>query len=216
MQEAVARRSIIVLYSPLLRPIAADLELKLAEGALLNCQLADFRSFAHGRHLWLAERRGDVAILALTEPLLEEVWREMLRRIPAEVPSLTMPLDGAAPRDLLTGLVAGMQLVSQIAAASGRDVGRPEVPDFGRELYHTDLSTLPPANGARLRRGEQSKRDVLGAKWPSVPPRGVLRRALKAFETGLGSQTFRGIVFDYDGTLCSSQPQDTPPRRSPP
>jgi Sucrose-6F-phosphate phosphohydrolase len=104
-----------------------------------------------------------------------------------------------------------MQLVSKIASASGRDVGRPDVPEFGRDLYYIDLSSLPAASQTQGSRGEQSKRDVLGAKWPSVPPRGLLRRALKAFETDLGSQTFRAVVFDYDGTLCSSQPHDNPP-----
>ncbi|MGH9961911.1 MAG: hypothetical protein ACREBC_33085 [Pyrinomonadaceae bacterium] len=52
IEEAVSRRGLIVTYSPLLRPIAADLESKLSEAALLYCQLADLRSFAHGRHLW--------------------------------------------------------------------------------------------------------------------------------------------------------------------
>lgn len=52
--EAVKRGGIIVAFSPLLRPVAADLESKLSESALLYCQLADLRSFAHGRHLWLA------------------------------------------------------------------------------------------------------------------------------------------------------------------
>lgn len=211
VQEAVARRGVIILYSPLLRPIAADLESKLAEGALLNCQLADFRSFAHGRHLWLAERPNDVAILALTEPLVEDVWRGMASRIPTDVPTLTMSLEGARPRDLLTGLIAAMQLVAKVAVTSGRDVGRPQVPEFGRELYYTDLSELPPTSESPGRRGEYTKRAVLGAKWPAIPPRGVLTRALKAFEADLEAQTFRAAVFDYDGTLCSSQPQDSPP-----
>jgi len=109
------------------------------------------------------------------------------------------------------GLVAAMQLVSKIAAASGRDVGRPQVPDFGRELYYTDLSALPPTSELGEQRGEYAKLAVLGAKWPASPPRGVLTRALKAFEADLEAQTFRAMVFDYDGTLCSSQPQDNPP-----
>ena len=43
VQAAAHRGAVIVTYSPLLRPIAADLESKLAEGALLHCQLADLR-----------------------------------------------------------------------------------------------------------------------------------------------------------------------------
>ena len=37
--EAVARGAMTVVYSPLLRPIAADLESKLSESALLHVQL---------------------------------------------------------------------------------------------------------------------------------------------------------------------------------
>jgi fructoselysine-6-P-deglycase FrlB-like protein len=68
VNEAVKRGGVIVAFSPLLRPVAADLESKLSESALLYCQLADLRSFAHGRHLWLAERPQDCAILAMIEP----------------------------------------------------------------------------------------------------------------------------------------------------
>ncbi|MDR3488419.1 MAG: HAD family hydrolase [Bradyrhizobium sp.] len=211
VEKAVARKGLIILYSPLLRPIAADLESKLSEGALLTCQLADFRSFAHGRHLWLAERPEDCAILALTEPLLEGVWTDMLSRFPADIPTLTMRLNGARPRDMLTGLVAEMQLIAKIARLCNRDVGRPSVPKFGRDMYYTNLSSLPPAIESSIRRGERSKREILGAKWPSVEPIGMLSRSLDTFEAEIQRQNFRSVVFDYDGTLCNSQPLDSPP-----
>jgi fructoselysine-6-P-deglycase FrlB-like protein len=41
--EASRRGALIVVYSPLLRSVAADLESKLSEGALLHVQLADLR-----------------------------------------------------------------------------------------------------------------------------------------------------------------------------
>ena len=44
MQSVVKTKGIIVVFSPLLRPVAADLESKLSESALLYCQLADLRS----------------------------------------------------------------------------------------------------------------------------------------------------------------------------
>ena len=102
----------IVAFSPLLRPVAADLESKLSESALIYCQLADLRSFAHGRHLWLAERPQDCAILAMIEPSLERLWTEMRSLLPPDIPTLTMSFLGAKPQDLLAGLVAAMRLVS--------------------------------------------------------------------------------------------------------
>jgi hypothetical protein len=125
--KTVKRQGLIVTFSPLLKAVAADLESKLAESALLHCQMADLRSFAHGRHLWLAERPDDCAILALIEPSLEKLWAGMSALLPTDVPILTMPCGGARPCDLLAGLVAQMRLVSAIAVHKGRDPGHPIV-----------------------------------------------------------------------------------------
>jgi HAD superfamily hydrolase (TIGR01484 family) len=211
---AVTRKGLIVVFSPLLRPVAADLESKLAESALMHCQLADLRSFAHGRHLWLAERAEDCAILALTEPGLDQLWAAMRALLPQGVPVYQMPLGGSRPSDLLTGLVAQMQLVAAIASQMDKDPGRPAVPAFGKELYYIDLPTLVPNPPESGRRGEKSKYEIFGARWPSVAPSGAMRRALDNFETKLEQQVFRAIVFDYDGTLCSSQAKDAPPQPS--
>ena len=120
--EVVSRRHLIVTFSSLLRPVAADLESKLSESALLHCQVADLRSFAHGRHIWLAERPKDVAILAIVEPSLVQLWEAMESLLPRSIPTLTMGLGGATPRDLLSGLVAQMHLLSTIARES-QDLG---------------------------------------------------------------------------------------------
>ena len=127
MEDATARGGVIVIFSPLLRPVAADFESKLSESALLYCQLADLRSFAHGRHLWLADRPEDCAILVLIEPSVRPLWDEMRKFIPTSMPTLEMPFGGAKPRDLLAGLVAQMHLISVAAQRSGKDPGRPLV-----------------------------------------------------------------------------------------
>lgn len=211
VRQAVPRKGLIIVFSPLLRPVAADLESKLSESALLYTQLADIRSFAHGRHLWLAERAQDCAILALVEPGVERLWARMQELLPSGVPVCTMPLGGGRPQDLLAGLVAQMRLVSLIAAEMGKDPAKPHVPSFGRELYYVDLPSFIPGPEDAGRRGEQSKFEVLGARWPSIGANGAMSRALASFESALALQPFRAIVFDYDGTLCSSQRKDSPP-----
>lgn len=214
IKESVKRGSIAVIYSPLLKPIAADLESKLSEGALLYTQLADLRSFAHGRHLWLANRPDDCSILALTEPSLGSLWEQMKSKFPAEVPTLTMALAGAAPNDLAAGLVAQMYLIAIIARELGRDAGRPVVPQFGRDLYYLDLPNIIPAPVSGADNVERSKYDVLGAKWPEPRNLGAIRRARDEFIETLEQQKFRAVVFDYDGTLCDSQVADgAPPQR---
>jgi HAD superfamily hydrolase (TIGR01484 family) len=210
--EALTQRgAVVVTYSPLLHPIAADLESKLSEGALLHCQLADLRSFAHGRHLWLAERPGDIAILALIEPSLGGLWTKMSELFPKDVPMYAMPLQGASPRDLIAGLVGQMHLVQAIAEKLGKDPGRPDVPQFGRDIYYIDLPEVIPPPGERVWAAEQSKYDALGARWPSQRRLSGMARARNAFVDSLEQQDFRAVVFDYDGTLTASQRKTAPP-----
>ena len=201
--ETVKRRNVIVVYSPLLRPIAADLESKLSEAALLHCQLADLRSFAHGRHLWLADRPEDCAILSLTEPGLQNLWECMRTKLPTNVPTFSMPLMGSKPSDLLAGLVAQMHFVSQVANLIGKDPGRPHVAKFGRDLYYADLPSLIPIPKSIEDSAVKSKYEVLGARWPSVGRGGGMLRAVDAFRQSLEKQHF--------GTLCSSQSKNKPP-----
>ena len=209
--KAASTGNIIIVFSPLLRPVATDLESKLSESALLHCQLADLRSFAHGRHLWLAERAEDCTILSIVEPSLSLLWSETRSLFPGNIPTLTMSLNGAKPRDLLAGLIAQMKFVSSVAAHLGKDPGRPEVPEFGRRMHYADISSSIVSNLDTSQSAERSKFAVLGAKWPSIPRSGSMRRALESFKSTLADQTFRAIVFDYDGTLCSSQRNDYPP-----
>ncbi|MFW5398041.1 MAG: HAD superfamily hydrolase (TIGR01484 family) [Candidatus Accumulibacter regalis] len=209
--EAVRRGALTVVYSPLLRPIATDLESKLSEGALLHTQLADLRSYAHGRHIWLSQRPQDCAILALTEPSASRLWEGMREKFPPEIPTLAMPLLGADPMHLIAGLVAQMHFVAAIGRQMGKDPGRPNVPNFGREIHYANLHEVVPLPREATPAEEQSKYEVLGAHWPSPRDHGTMRRAARAFRTSIHAQRFRSVVFDYDGTLCSAQSKDGPP-----
>ncbi len=206
--EAVARGALTIVYSPLLRPIAADLESKLAEAAMLHVQLADLRSYAHGRHLWLANRPQDCAVLALIEPSLGSLWENMCALFPQNVPTLTMSLSSAEPRDLIAGLVAQMHLVAAVAELQGKDAGDPDVPQFGRDLYYLSLLTAIPRPAESFGGPVKSKYEVLGARWPSECKQGAMRRAHEEYRLRIERQQFQAVVFDYDGTLCSSQPAD--------
>ncbi len=211
VNEVVGRRNIIIVYSPLLKAVAADLESKLSEAALTTCQVVDLRSFAHGRHLWLAERADECAVLAITEPNLAALWNGMRALFPSSIPTYEMPLAGATPTDLLAGLVAQMHFVSAIAHKIGKDPAKPDVPEFGRGLYYADLATFIPRLAEVEEPTEQSKYEVLGAKWPSARVGGIVRRALRQAVDELSEKRFRSIVFDYDGTLCNSHRNDTRP-----
>jgi HAD superfamily hydrolase (TIGR01484 family) len=211
ISEAVRRGALTVVYSPLLKAIATDLESKLSEGALLHTQLADLRSYAHGRHLWLADRPQDCAILALVEPTLDRLWEGMRSKFPSGIATLAMPLAGADPAHLIAGLVAEMHIVAAVARELGKDPGRPDVPSYGREIHYADLRDVIPLPQSAGPAEEQSKYDVLGAHWPSRRDHGTMRRAATAFADTIRAQRFKAVVFDYDGTLCRSQSKDSPP-----
>ncbi|MFY4024388.1 HAD-IIB family hydrolase [Achromobacter xylosoxidans] len=211
IEESVRRGALTVVYSPLLRSIATDLESKLSEGALLHTQLADLRSYAHGRHLWLAQRPEECAILALVEPSLSPLWEGMRDKFPAGIPTLTMPLAGSDPVHLIAGLVAQMHLVAAVGRQLGKDPGRPDVPSYGREIHYANLRDVIPLPEAAGPAEVQSKYEVLGAHWPSQRDHGTMRRAAQTFRDVIQAQRFRAIVFDYDGTLCNSQSTDAPP-----
>ena len=211
VDACVEKGSITVVYSPLLKPIAADLESKISEAALLHSQFADVRSYAHGRHLWLANRPQDCAILALNEPTLGGLWSHMKALIPAGIPTFSMDLSGAAPRDQISGLIAQMYLVVSIAKGLRVDPGRPDVPQFGRDLYYANLQKFIPAPPEEATAPIQAKYDVIGARWPSQRDHGSMIRSRDEFLASMQKQRFRAVVFDYDGTLCSSQRTDRPP-----
>jgi HAD superfamily hydrolase (TIGR01484 family) len=211
VEECVLRGSLTIVYSPLLKPIAADLESKLSEAALLHVQLVDLRSYAHGRHLWLANRPEDCAVLAITDRALSGLWDAMKKLFPEQVPVYTMRLNGASPTDLIGGLIAQMHLVGAIGDLKKIDPGKPGASEFGRSLYYLNLSDHIEKPQEHQHKAISSKYDTIGALWPSNRDHGPVNRAEKEFIQGLESKIFKSIVFDYDGTLCSSQRRDAPP-----
>lgn len=209
---AVGRRGLIVVHSPLMRAVAADLESKLAEAALLYCQTPDFRSFAHGRHLWLANRPNDCAIFAITDSSTAELWSQMKDTTPKNVPRIGLELAGTRPIDLIVGLVAEMRFIGLIAHNMATDPGRPIVQQFGRDLYYSNLP-IAPLHEEHDKIPIRLKSAAFGSRWPTVQTNGTVTRAYDSAKKELEARTFRAIVFDYDGTLCSSHSRDTPPTK---
>jgi fructoselysine-6-P-deglycase FrlB-like protein/hydroxymethylpyrimidine pyrophosphatase-like HAD family hydrolase len=209
--SAAKRRAVIILHSPALKPVAADLESKLSEAALLYTQVADLRSFAHGRHSWLTNRSDDNVVLALIDPSTEQLWQATQKLFPTDTVTLTLAIPGSRPRDLLAALIAELKLVSALASALGKDPAKPDVAEFGRALYYIDLSKLVKQPEHEAGSAELSKFSVLGANWPSITHIAPMQRNANAVRTSICDRSFRAIVFDYDGTLGSSNRRDQPP-----
>lgn len=210
--EAVKRRGLIVLYSPSLRAIATDLESKLSESALLYTQLADLRSFAHGRHLWIDQRPTDCAILAMVDSSLGDLWTHTRSLIPSNIPCAELPIGAPSPGNLIAALVAELHLVSLIANHSAKDPGRPNIPAFAQKLYYADIASLvQKPSESDSENGVGEKFEAACVRWPYVNYRSPMVRARDGYRDELRGQKFRAIVFDYDGTLCRSQEGNSAP-----
>jgi hypothetical protein len=201
----LGRETLIVLHGSDTKSAAIDLESKLTEAALARVQLADFRNFAHGRHHWLAKRASESAILAFSTPEDHSLCARTLALLPTEVPRLVANLPRSSCCRPLQALLYAFGMTARFGEARGIDPGRPSVPEFGRKLYHlralrrkeTRLDSLPSEIRRKMRVARlPADKSVAGDFW-------TLR--LGEQHDRFREQSFEGIVFDYDGTLCSSR-----------
>lgn len=204
-----SRETLIVLHGPQTVSAAIDIESKFTEAALGNVQAADYRNFAHGRHHWLAKHAEQTAVLAFVTPADEATGAKTLSLIPKDIPVLRIdiPFQGAAAN--LSALVNVFHIVGSAGRARGIDPGRPGVPGFGRRLYHLRANEY-----ARNGNGEVPLHEAVAVERKTGKPVATLleedglsawRRAYSGFVRKLLDAQFRGVLLDYDGTLCDEK-----------
>jgi fructoselysine-6-P-deglycase FrlB-like protein len=187
------RDHMLVLFDPALRHAAADIESRFSEGALGTVALADFRNFAHGRHLWLALRRKNTAVVALFRDEMERVAERTLGLIPEGVPIVKCDARGTPLSSIVSALCFSLRLAGAVGEMKGMDPGRPHVPDFGRRLYNARLIPKPSVTTGQL------------AMYRKVGLSGSMRLSgeLGAFVERLRRARLGAAILDYDGTICS-------------
>lgn len=201
-EALVQRETLLVLCSAATLPAGLDLESRFTEAALGHIQATDFRNFAHGRHHWLAKRARESAVLALSTAADRGIADRTLALLP-DVPTVHLKVQDG-PLGAVSAMVSAIRLAGLVGAARGIDPGRPGVPDFGRKIYHLRsgyrrLTSIPPVTVAVRRKqramGSRPRGDRPGADWT---------RAYSSFIARLSAADFGGFVFDFDGTLCST------------
>jgi hypothetical protein len=201
------RDETIILSAPGLAAVATDLETRLSETGLSTAQVTDYRNFAHGRHTGLARRIEQTTIVALIDSAIEELAERTLAVLPETAHLVRLRSKLAWPMSTLDLLVASMNAIAASAVAGDFDPGRPQVPHFGRRLYHLSSRRLiSPAAGPVDRK--------LGALRVGGPHR-LRQRYEKAAADWLEAfraQRFLGFVFDYDGTICATDDRFDLPR----
>lgn len=197
------RETIIVLYGGWLGAVAIDIESRFTEAALGNVQIADFRNFAHGRHHWLAKRGSRTHVLALVSPRCRELAAQTLACFPPEVSTSTWHVADDAPERVVELLIRAMHLAGKAAKRLGYDAGRPGVPEFGERIYELKAAVVPALQSESRQLAVDRKARSGAGLGPEQ--RELLNQGCDRFEKSLVDTTFVGVVFDYDGTLVTTE-----------
>jgi hydroxymethylpyrimidine pyrophosphatase-like HAD family hydrolase len=207
LAPVVDRSTLIVLHGATTKPAAMDVESRFTEAALANVQPADYRNFAHGRHHWLARHAATSAVLAFAEDG-DEIAQRTLALLPASIPRWLVSVEPGL-RGAISAVCHSLFLADLAGSAKDIDPGRPHVPTFGRKLYH--LKAMPRlhsrANSAQERMNLAIERKT-GRPLSSLAIQGQLdgwSAHYRKFIVRLSKARIRGLVIDYDGTLCAPQ-----------
>lgn len=203
------RARIVVLYGPPSGAAAVDLEARMSETGMAQVQLADYRNFAHGRHLGFASHLRKTSVVALVQPETIELADATIAEFPTDthVAELRTDLPGiAGTLDLLVGT---MRITANMAPNRALDVGSPEVPQFGRRLYK-----LPASHHMAQHSTTAVSRKLRAAGFTYSVPTHVSLVAHREYEGWLErlyDQAFGGLVLDHDGTCTSTSSRDRLP-----
>lgn len=128
--------SFFILYSAHNAPVAFDVESKFSEGGIGNTQLADYRNFAHGRFNWFTQRPGQTGMICLQSPGDIEFSELILNKLPASVPILRLRTVFSSSMGIIDLFIKAQYLCLHIGAKWGLDLGRPFVPEYGKEIHN--------------------------------------------------------------------------------
>lgn len=200
------KKSFIVLYGGWSSSVAVDLESKFSEAALGNILLSDYRNFGHGRHHWFDKQSKDSVIILLITPSEEKLAEKTISILPRSIPHIKLTVNDSTSSGTVELLMRSFYFVNEIGKAKKIDPGRPGVPTYGRKLYNLKYKTLVKTN-----RDFTSKeylaisRKVESISLLNSDELNLWHEGLQRFKESFANSKFGGIIFDYDGTLCSAE-----------
>ena len=195
-QVAVANR-LLVLHGTHGMVASVDLESKLSEAAFAFVQMADFRQFAHGRHIQLEKPGHQVPVIAFVSPTEQALWRATRDEMPSGVTVVECDLPAEQAAATVSGLLAVMALVEKIASVLGQDPGQPTVPGFARRIHALDTSSL-------LSQPAGTSANPKLASLEGVMTREAAEQAGNRYLDRLRQARFAALVLDFDGTMCET------------
>lgn len=203
------KSTITVLFSGWSKSVCYDIESKSIEAALYPILLSDYRNFGHGRHHWFAKKQ-ESTIIALATPEDLFLAEKTLDALPENIPQLLLTTQKSGALGAIELLIKVFYLVDDLGESVGIDPGRPGVPPFGRKLYNLKYST--ELKRTELDLGLSSKAYLAISRKCRGPIENFKKNELKSWEKAyksyvdkLNKAHFGALIFDYDGTLCSSE-----------
>jgi hypothetical protein len=197
-QDADVRESVLVLCSPSLASVAADIEVRLVESGLACVQVADFRNFAHGRHTGFARRMDQTTVLVLSDRDSRDLAEATAGVLPGGADVRRWHADAAWESAIVVLLARSMRLAATMGENVGVDVARPRVPQFGRRLYNLPLQRRL----VEARVGGVERKLLAAGAGDDRSLRATYEEAGAGWSSELERQRFSGLVLDYDGTVC--------------
>lgn len=170
---------LIVVYAPLLKPAAIDIESRFHESGVASVQIADIRNFSHGRHYGAFLNQDETHIIILADEGTAALARLTRLAINTSLSNSLILFSGAPVEAMFRSVLFSMHLLWEIAEPQNREPNKVLVPKFGRSLYY-----LPYQSSCLT----QPLVDASDVPLPS-----------HYYNT-----SFDAVVFDYDGTLCDS------------
>lgn len=199
----------LVLHAGWGQPIAIDLESKLAEAALGDVLVSDYRNFGHGRHHWLDKRGVKSCIVALVTPDEKEIAIKTFKLLPIEIPVLFIETDKRGAEASIDLLVKSFVFVEALGQSQGIDPGKPGVPGYGRQLYHLRYQNIYLKSD---KKSERQKRISITRKSKASVYNDLSNaeqiywaNSYDKFKSNLQKGSFGSVILDYDGTICSAK-----------
>ena len=193
-----------ILYGSYHHAVAVDLESKFSEAGLAPSLVSDYRHFAHGRHQWF-DKKKDSAIIALSCIDDEKLCQKTLDLLPVSVPKLIFNTPLQNFEGTIELLVQSMELIRHYANKQSIDPGRPGVPAYGSKIYHLRYERLLSHQYLSLKEVaiiRKAKVDKLSDL--SLGESSNWEKHYLDFINKMKAAKFGSLIFDYDGTLCSS------------
>lgn len=198
-----------ILYAGWGQPVAIDIESKLAEAALGDVLFSDYRNFGHGRHHWFDKRKNNSAIIALITPTEEHLAQKTLSLLPKDIPILMIDTKLKGSVASIELLIKSFKLVQRLGEIQNIDPGKPGVPEFGSKLYKLNYQKMFAQKITpeilRMRHSIELKASISSFENLKINEKHFWIKSYNEFLEKLSSIAFGSIIFDYDGTICSSK-----------